>query len=42
MKGRRDSGGSRMSETKEVTTVVKAAAMLGGVSVRKRCSFVLS
>jgi len=28
MNGRRDKGGSRISETKEVTTVVNAAAML--------------
>jgi len=28
MNGRREMGGRRISETKEVTTVVKAAAML--------------
>lgn len=28
MKGRRESGGRRISETKDVTTVVKAAARL--------------
>jgi hypothetical protein len=28
MNGRRESGGRRISETKEVTTVVNAAAML--------------
>jgi len=28
MNGNRDNGGSRISETKEVTTVVKAAAIL--------------
>jgi hypothetical protein len=28
MKGRRERGGSRISDTKEVTTVVNAAAML--------------
>jgi hypothetical protein len=28
MKGRRERGGSRMSETKDVTKVVKAAAIL--------------
>jgi len=28
MKGSRDKGGSRISETNEVTTVVKAAAIL--------------
>jgi len=30
MKGMREMGGRRMSLTKEVTTVVKAAARLGG------------